>query len=63
MTCDSYGISNTSFATQYSQQIMFKGAQQSFKFKDYYSVFDINFTEPDVFLTKNTSMYECISKR
>jgi len=60
--CDSYGINNTCFQGEFSEHIMFKGAQQSFKFKDYYSVFDIDFKGPDLVLNKNSKLEECVSK-
>ena len=60
--CDSYGIKHASFQGEFSGPIMFKGAQQSFKFKDYYSVFDIDFIEPDMHFNIDSNIEECISK-
>ena len=60
--CDSYGIKHTCFQGEFSGPIMFKGAQQSFKFKDYYSVFDVEFVEPDIHFNRDSNIEECISK-
>lgn len=59
--CDSYNIPHCLYKTMETEMYMHK-KQFSFKFHDYYSAFDMKFTGEDLFLDKNTSINECISK-
>lgn len=57
---DSYGINNAIFASR-ETKLALHVMQGSFKFRDYYSAFDIDFKEPKIFLDKNTSFEQAIS--
>jgi pyruvyltransferase len=61
VVCDSYKIKHSLFSMNPSYGIMHDGAQQSFKFKDYYSAFDIDFKKPDFTFDRNMTMDQCIS--
>lgn len=60
VTCDSYGINYGIFSSR-ETDIAIHRMQGSFKFRDYYSTFDMNFNKPDVFLDNNTSIEKCLS--
>jgi len=60
VTCDSYGINYGVFSAR-ETDIAIHRMQGSFKFRDYYSIFDINFNQPDLFLNNNTSIEQCLS--
>lgn len=57
--CDSYKIKHASFMTTKTQTVLHT-LQQSFKFRDYYSVFNMGFDQPDFLLTETTTKEECI---
>lgn len=61
ITADSYGINNGCFKAR-ETNIAIHQMQDSFKFRDYYSNYDINFNKNDVlFLDNKTSYEQCMS--
>lgn len=60
ITCDSYHIPHCLFIARESKKCL-HDFQKSFKFHDYYSTFEINFTGPKFFLHKYTKLEECLS--
>jgi pyruvyltransferase len=57
---DSYGINNSIFGSR-ETDIAIHRMQGSFKFRDYYSIFDIDFKSPALYLDNNTTFEEAIS--
>lgn len=58
---DSYGINNSCFYSR-ETNIAIHSMQDSFKFKDYYSIFDTEFRKDKILpLNKNTSFEECLT--
>jgi pyruvyltransferase len=61
VVADSYGINNGCFKSR-ETNIAIHHMQDSFKFKDYYSVFDMDFNKNDsLLLNKNTTFEQCLS--
>lgn len=61
VTSDSYGINNGCFKAR-ETSIAIHSMQDSFKFRDYYSSYDMNFKKDNLlFLDNNTSFEQCIS--
>jgi len=60
IACDSYGINHSIFSARETDLAIHK-LQDSFKFKDYYSAFDIEFKKPSLFLDEKTTFEQCIS--
>jgi len=60
VSSDSYGKNYGIFSSR-ETQLAIHQLQGSFKFKDYYSTFGIDFKEPDLFLDKNTSIERALA--
>jgi hypothetical protein len=61
VVADSYGINNGCFKSR-ETNLAIHHMQDSFKFKDYYSVFDMDFNKNDLLLlNKNTTFEQCLS--
>ena len=60
VSCDSYGIPHAVFKTIHSDRHIYTN-QARFKLRDYYSVFDIDFTDADFVMTTHTTVDECLS--
>lgn len=61
VTSDSYGINNACFKSR-ETEIAIHHMQDSYKFRDYYSIFDKEFRKNDLLvLNKNTTYEQCLS--
>jgi len=61
VVADSYGINNGCFKSR-ETSLAIHSLQDSFKFKDYYSIFDLEFRKENVLnLNRNTSFEECLT--
>lgn len=60
VVCDSYGINYGVFSSR-ETDLAIHNLQSSFKFNDYYSIFNICFNKPSLFLDNNTQIEKCLS--
>jgi pyruvyltransferase len=61
VVCDSYNIDYAIFSAR-ETQLAIHQLQGSFKFRDYFSAFQMNFNGPDLFLNEHTNYEEVVSK-
>lgn len=59
--CDSYGIDH-SLVNSYLTNTYIHKAQNSYKYHDYYSAFNLDFKLPSLTIGKDTTMLECINE-
>lgn len=59
--CDVYGIKHTLFES-YDTNLAIHQLQDGFKFRDYYSAFDMRFIGPSFYFDEGTTTYDCISR-
>jgi pyruvyltransferase len=60
ISCDSFGINHNIFSAR-ETKLAIHQLQDSFKFKDYYSIYGIEFQKPTLYLDNNTSIEQCLS--
>lgn len=58
--CDIYNIKHAIFSSE-DTNLAIHQYQDGFKFKDYYSAFDMDFTGPSFYFSDTTTTYDCIS--
>lgn len=58
--CDTYGIKHAIFSSE-DTNLAIHQYQDGFKFKDYYSAFDMEFEGPSFYFSDTTTTYDCLS--